>query len=206
MAELTYAPEMAFRGRRNYVHSTDLYAAILDGFSHLGLGMPDGPVEINLRRPVVTQPVICYASRADGHRVAEAVADFELNIATSVMGGWVVESGRPVVTRKTYDERVIWENCLLEKGGALLVAETPAHPIEVITAMGVFYHNTLHPPPAGAKWLLGRLQLTRPLRQQDAVATRIKVSRFVAGKITEIRVIAGERELGSMTFLLAKVV
>lgn len=203
-AAVEYNPQLAFRGKRDYIHSTDLYPAILAGCAALGLPKPRGSILINIRQRLTTQPRIFYCrGKIHRDRLSDAVADFVLGGAEQGLAGWIAAGGHPVTERKPYDEGAIWSKAHIDNNRISLVGETDANAVEVITALAVLLHNTVCSPPPHQKWLLARLQLLRPLEPRDAAAVALVLRQKLGNLATRTAVESDGAPLGAMNFILS---
>ena len=198
-----YTPDVAYRGTRTYVHSTDLYAEILAGCEQLDLGIPDGPMQLRFRRALTAQPAICFTITVDDGGADPAV-EFFVTIAGQRVAGMVRATTRPVTRRASYDERPIWDRAILRGTVIALREECAAAPIEVLTALAVLQHRALCPPAPGNRWMLGRLELARPLRSIDAGALEVTLCRQIGGRMTRSTIASDGAALGQMDFILGE--
>jgi hypothetical protein len=198
-----HAPQIAFRGTRTYLHSTDLYEEILAGSAFTGLGKPDGPLTMKMRRTLVLQPELCYLEPDEDVDVAAAPTEFVVTVAGRGVRGIVRETIGAVTRRKGYDERPIWEVARLWGQTVAARATTGATPIEVVTALGVLLHRTLYPPSPNTRWMLGRLDLARPLAGADIPSIEITLRQQIAGRMTRSTIVVAGGALGTMEFILA---
>jgi hypothetical protein len=192
---------MVFRGARDYIHSTDLYDELIAGAKAARLPTLDGVIVLEMRAAIRTQPQFRF-SADEGPPLSRAAAVFRLGMGHEFVFGTIVPSERPVVGRKPYDESRIAREARINDQLIELRADTGMSPIEVITALAVFQHKTLLPPPTGKRWLLVRLFLTRPLRPQDAAAVTISLDRVVRDSMTRSTVSVPNRQLGNLDFIL----
>lgn len=197
-----HAPDMAFRGTRTYLHSTDLYEAILAGCEVTDLGTADGRLFLKIRKTLTCQPELCFLAPGETGDPAGAGADFIVTVGGYPVAGFVRETGRPVTRRKEYDERSIWD-CASVSGMTITVRKPSlAAPIEVVTALGVLQHRTVYPPKDGSRWMLGRIDLARPLRHADVAALEIMLRQHIGQRMTRSTIAAAGVTLGTMEFLL----
>jgi hypothetical protein len=191
---------MVFRGTRDYVHSTDLYSELFAGARAAGLPLIDGIVTLEMRTPLTTQPEFHFGD--DPHDKVPVAAAFRLGIRNDLVSGMILPSDRSVVGRKPYDESQISGHARINDRQVDLCGDTGMSPIEVVTALGVFLHKALSPPPPGKRWLLARLSLLRPLQPQDARAITVTLLRTVGSAMTRSAVTGPAGELGGMDFIL----
>jgi hypothetical protein len=196
-----YAPELSFRGTRNYIHSTDLYEHLLAGSVAAGVGGVDGPIVLKFRRRIASQPE--YAFQVAGDETSGASSEFVLTIGGEPVRGVIRESGRPVDRRREYDERSIWDAAAVS--GNTITGRPPSGtaPIEAVTALGVLHLRTLFPPPDGSRWMLARIDLKRPLDIEQLDPVTIVLRQQVVGRMTRSVIEHPGGSLGSMEFVLA---
>ena len=195
-----HAPTFKFRGWRDYVHSTDMYAELLAGANAAGFSPVDGIVDLAVRRWIRTQPEFHFGAEVEEETVPPAT--FRLGTRTGIVCGAIIASDRPVIDRNPYDESPIWNNARIYRNRAEITADTGLRPIEVVTALCTFHHRQTYPPPAGKRWLLARLYLLRPLRPQDASAITISIDRIVGGVMTRSTIHAAAERVGAIDFIL----
>jgi hypothetical protein len=201
--EFVYAPTMMFRGNRDYIHSTDIYGELISGASAAGLPPVDGMVILEIRTPLTRQPEFHFG--ADEQAKLPGAAVFRLGIGNDFAFGVILPTERHVVGRRPYDEGRIASEARVKDWLVALNTDTGMSPIEVLTALAVFQHKTLFPPPTTKRWLLARLSLVRPLRPQDATAMNISLDRVVGKSITRSTVSVPNERLGNLDFVLARV-
>jgi hypothetical protein len=202
LALLTHLPAAAFRGTRDYVHSTDIYEEILAGARAIG-GTPDGPMDLRLRGRMTRRPAYHFrrGARAAAGNAAPASADI-------VLGGkaWtveVLETDEPITARKPYDETPVWSRVRQEGETFRVNEDTGARPIETVTAIGVLLHRALFPPPPGKRWMLARLSLERPLDDRDSRHIAVSLDKRLGGSTTRTRLTGEDAVFGTMMFMLS---
>lgn len=196
-----HRPAAAFRGAREYVHSTDLYEEIVSGAAGAGLAF-EGPIELRIRARLTRSPVYAFAPGTQApDRHASATCTFRSGATQWAVA--VTESAVPVTARRPYDESPATRCSRVEGTTIRLTGPTGLRPIECVTALGVALHRASLPPPEGKRWLLGQLTLSRPLTAEDAAHMQIALARTAGGAITRASVIARDGVIGTMVFLLA---
>jgi hypothetical protein len=199
VAEFSYEPAAAFRGSRDYVHSTDVYEEIIAGASVMNL-RPSGKIDLYIRRKIVSRPIYHFARQAFAGREEVAYARIELSGMDWLVR--VINTEHPVEVVKAYDEQRIFDASSIEENSISLRQNLGMRPIEVVTALSVKLHKALFPPGPRQRWLLGRLDLSRPLSKRDAEFMAIEIERMVGKNITRSRIVADEGAIGSLTFML----
>lgn len=202
----TYQPTLTFKGGRSYVHGTTIYTHIMQGAAGLGLGNVDGKVRINLRAQLHHQAEFVYAGVSEkSHKPDTAVTDFDLMVSGEPMTGWILPTGTPVNTDKTYDESLIRQHATIDGQTITFNGEVDFRPIEVSTSIAVQLHQALYPPEGQQKWLLARVTLDRPFASSDTQSMQLELKRIVGNKFTETDIITHGKKCGQFHFLLGDV-
>ncbi len=202
----TYHPPCRFRGERNYLHSTDLYANLLAGLESSGFGPATGAVRLAMRR-VVRNAVEAHYQKLDEKPVVpqDSPIEFIVEAQAGRIAGWMNETDRPVTARSPYDETAIRSLAIVEGDGIRMGGTPPNTPFEVATAMAVALHNALLPPPPGRKWMLGRVDLSRPLGKSDIEGMIVRMMQRLGGAFTRSAIVVQGQILGHMQFSLSAV-
>jgi hypothetical protein len=199
VVEFSHEPAAAFRGSRDYVHSTDIYEQIVAGANVMNL-IPSGKIDLHIRRKISSRPTYQFSRRAFPGEQDAAYANIELSGSEWLVQ--VISASQPVEATKAYDEQRIFDASVIEENSIALRRNIGMRPIEVVTALAVELHKALFPPGALQRWLLGRLEVSRPLGMRDAEFMAIEIERRIGKNITRSRVIAEEGAIGSLTFIL----
>lgn len=196
--------DLPFRGTRSYVHSTDLYGAIL-AEARKREAPVEGAFTLSLRRMIRRKPMLHL--RRGGARTLppDACLDFVFSGTQEPWWGYATESAEPVSRRVAYDEERIWSPATVSDASITLEADTGMAPIEVVTALAVLLHRNYLPPPPDRKWLLVRAIFDRILVPEDARQVRLEIVKQVAGRFTLTTVRTGGGDLGRLDFQLAAV-
>jgi hypothetical protein len=195
-----YEPPAQFRSNRNYVHSTDLYDALVGGAAEAGLPV-NGPFDLRIRRAVRNRPRYRYFSGAPADGAPVATFPFHANGTACVVQ---VEEGLEAVTdRKPYDERPAARAAHIDGLNAVLDGETGMRPIEAVTALGVYLHKSALPPPAGRRWMLAQLKARRPLVESETRRLALEIDKQIGKTMTRTQMTGEDGPLGTMVFILA---
>ena len=197
--QFSYEPVTSFRGQRDYVHSTDIYEEIVAG-AHSRRLVPSGKIDLHIRRKISHRPIYRFTHQALAGAEASAYSRIELNGSEWLVE--VIETPQLVTSSRVYDEQRIFDASFIEQKSISLRKDVGMRPIEVVTALSVKLHRILFPPGPQERWLLGRLELSRPLSGRDAEFLTIEIERRLGKKITRARAIAEERQIGALTFML----
>lgn len=199
MQTLLFEPTAAFRGPRDYVHSTDIYEEITAGARYHGIPLNCG-LDLRILRKICFRPVYSFVKDGD--------ADTTDAAAIALLRGsrWhvkIIETTEPVVARKSYDEQKIFNASRIVGNRISLAEPVGMRPVEIATALSVNFHKSGFPPDPGARWLLARLELSRLFRDEDSVDLAIELERRVGKKMTRSRIVSVDGVIGALTFILA---
>jgi hypothetical protein len=200
----TYHPSCRFRGERNYLHSTDLYASLLAGLESSGFGPATGGLRLTMRR-VLRNAVATHYQKLDEKPVVpqDSPIEFMVEAQAGRVAGWMSETDRAVTARSPYDEVTIRSLAVIEDDSIRMGGAPPNTAFEVATAMAVALHNALLPPSPGRKWMLGRVDLGRPLEKRDAEGMIVRMMQRLGGAFTRSAIVAQGQILGHMQFSLS---
>lgn len=137
-----------------------------------------------------------------GTPVPRPPIDFAVEANTGTIQGYMSESQRHVTARADYDEQAIRRLAVIDGDRVRMTGTPPNTPIEVVTSIAVTLHNVLLPPPAESKWLLGRIDLVRPLDDADRDAIEVCLAQRLGSHLTRSTVSAASRPLGQLQFFL----
>jgi hypothetical protein len=199
MQTLLFEPAAAFRGPRDYVHSTDIYEEIMAGARYHGVALDCG-LDLKILNRICYRPVYSFVRDGDVD-TADAAA-----IALLPGSPWqvkIIETTEPVVARKSYDEQKIFNASRIAGNRISLVEPVGMRPVEIATALSVKFHKFGFPPDPGTRWLLARLELSRLFRDEDSVGLAIELERRVGKKMTRSRIVSADGVIGALTFILA---
>lgn len=193
-----HAPGAAFRGKRDYVHSTDIYEEICCAAVAAGLAV-EGPFDLRLRSRMTKVPRFELYPGTCGDVPTTTSCTF-----TSHGTPWVcavVETAESISARKPYDESPVTAVGVMGERAIEIRAETGLRPIETVTASAVLLLNRLHPPQAGQRWMLGRLSLDRALSAEDSRCLTISLERLIGSSMTRCVIEGSSGPFGSMIFV-----
>jgi hypothetical protein len=196
-------PEIPFRGKRTYIHSTDIYEFVLSGATTMKLGQPDGRVTIVLRRRIDSRPRFFFVTADDSTPIPDSPCEFAVDMSGKSYKGWIEESGAPIANRIPYDEVPIRAASRIGEKSIWLDGPSNATAIETVTSLATFMHDQLMPAPPGTKWWATRLDFNRPLNQEDSVCLEIVLEQRLGKKLTRSRVITKGETIGTANFATA---
>ena len=165
--------DIPFRGERDYVHSTDLFAA-LDELAGSFLGSGAYLKSLTLRRQA-------YRSVAARFRPDPgAFGTFTFAASQWVVEGWLVEDPAPITRRIAFDEAAIAQQATCGQGHVLLQSPvTGFDPFEQLIVLFKMLCAQSHP---GA-WLFTSIALDHPLSRRAALS--VKRTQLVLGRMVE---------------------
>ena len=158
--ESSIALDLPFRGDRNHVHSTDLFAA-LDGLAGRVLAPPAYLKNLTLRRKAHRQVAAHFLPHTD------AFGSFILALPHQTLEGWLVESHAPITRRIAFDEAAISRAAVSEPGRVFLPA--PVKGYSGFEQMIVLFKMLCAQSHSGA-WLFTGVDLDRPLSGEASLA------------------------------------
>ena len=200
----TRALDIGFKGDRDYLHGTDVYDT---GLAALRACFPgaDGRVRYSFHAIARTAlDLRCGQAGTIGERPENCAAEIHLGDGSTMVSGWIVETGRAVEGRVAYDEDAIGAACTLAGQNIAMQKPTSHRPIEIAIAMTKRLHYALFPPPAG-KWMFTRLDIARQLEPADTAGMEIAHKNRLGARLSRCDLRAGGVSLGSIYFSLVGV-
>ena len=200
------SPDVCFKGSRTYVHGTTLYEEILIGASETTSHPVDGPVRIEIRGLLLNQGDIHYHIGSYPEIAPEGItANFSLTCEGQPVSGWVTDNRKPVNRRIPYDESKIRDVTKIEGDQIKLLGHPEFSPFEICASMAVKLHNHFSPPVSGTKWLLTRIELDRPIVQDDLNDFSLNHIQTIANRFTKTEIRNSEGVFGMLYFSLGSV-
>lgn len=196
--------DFGFRETRNYIHTTDLYDALIGNVAALGLGEAAGEIRLTIRQ-VMRSALELHLLEPGGNtpRPPRATVDvFAVVAGGATVRGWYVEVDRPITRRVPYDESPIHAHTRIEGNTIAIRGKTDATPIEVLTSLAVRLHAAAKPPSLPLKWLATRLDLARPLTQDDSAHMTIALQKTLGTSLTRSEITVSSGVLGHIYFSL----
>jgi hypothetical protein len=147
--------DIPFRGDRNYVQFSDMFAA-LEQFARDRFSEHARLQKLELRR------IASHKVEASRFSSPSAVGTFEIRNGRAVTMGWLVETGHAIERRIPYDEAPVIEAAIVEPGRAFLKA-----PIRGYTALdqAVILLKILGAQLNAGKCVVAKLDLSRSFRE-----------------------------------------
>jgi len=194
----------SFKGNRSYVHGTDIYTAIIMQTN----SKYDSKTLLSLRLSIHTMAfkdcdLVWAGSGELTDKPDEVVADFVVGLDKGEIAGWLIESDRPIESRYDYDETRIEALCKVRDQAIMITGKTGYSPIEVIVSMTKQLHNRLF-PSKDAKWFFTKLELTRPLQNNDSSRFVIEQKHNFKNRLTKSEILCHREVIGQIYFSLVK--
>jgi hypothetical protein len=187
-AEARVLLDVPFRGDRDYVHSTDLFASLND-LAQQFLGLDAYLKTLVLRRRARRQVTAQF--RPD----ATAFGTFTFTARDRIMEGWLVESQMAINRRIVFHEAPIARKATSQEGRVALRSPVPGYSaIEQLIVLLKILCAQCH---SGA-WLFTSIDLDGPLSQQAALSvtrTQMVLSRMIEASLYQGGHLAGRSQM-----------
>ena len=199
MNEIHIAPlELGYRGTRNYLHGTDMYNAIME---NMGLVVPQHLydwIKIVIHDFAHNQCDMLYSlGKERCPRPENGRVEFYLSDNVS---GWLRETDRLVVTRRPYPEDEIVAKSWID--GHTIYSDpnmaSSFSPIEILVALNKRLHLVVR--SSSCRWAFTRLDLQRPLQDEDSESLRVELLQSLGNRLTKSSVRIGNDLLGHIFF------
>ena len=162
------------------------------------MALATGPLTFVMHRLARNQCDMVYCT--DGvpiPRGPDGVVEFHLS---NVIHGWLLETERPVSTRRPYPEDEIQGEVGADPRTIHAAAGTPPSfsSIEILVALTKRMHQLIMPDTA--RWIFARLELSRPLVPADSAQLRVALERSFGSRFTQSLVTSGDASIGHIFF------
>jgi hypothetical protein len=187
-SEARVALDIPFRGERDYVHSTDLFAA-LDELAGSFLGPGAYLKTLSLRRQAHHQVAARFQPEPD------AFGTFTFAAPEWAVEGWLVENPTPIARRIAFDEAAIAQQAVCGQGRVFLQSPVTGYsPFEQLIVLFKMLCAQSHP----GRWLFTSIALERPLSKQAVLSvsqTQLVLSRMVEAMLYQNGLPAGRMQM-----------
>jgi len=187
--------DVPFRGQRDYVHSTDLYASLekLAERNRVSKSSQAYVKRLTLRKKAHRQVSAYFLPHSD------AFGTFSLSMAGQKVEGWLVETCVPITRQVAFDESGIALKAVVEPGRAFLreaVKGFSSFEQAIVLLKVLCAQHDIGP------WLFTNIALDRPL-VEDAL---LGVSRMqtVLDRLIDARLFQNGQESGRLQMVLAR--
>lgn len=189
-SEAQIALDIPFRGDRDYVHSTDLFAA-LDGHAQQFLGTSAYLKRLTCRRRARRQVFAQF--RPD----PSAFGTFALATQDTILEGWLLETRMPVIRHIAFDEASIARNAICEQGRVCLRSSVQGY--SAFEQLIVLLKLLCAKSRLGA-WVFTAIDLDCPLTQLAPLAVQRK--QLVLGRLLDATLYQDGLPAGQMQMVL----
>lgn len=194
---------VSFRGDRNYIQGSYLYAAVSDILKET---FDDKNIWIDyiiFRKFIASS---CSIILTDDKKSAnkEICSDFTAQTGKTKLRGHIIETGSKIKLRVPFDEEKILSHAIIGGETILQKKRTEYHPIEEIVSLTKYLHNSLVPISNG-KWIFSCLELSRPFKENENVLYKIGLKQNLANRMTISEIEEAGTLIGKIQFAVARI-
>jgi hypothetical protein len=197
-----------FKGGRDYIHGTDIYAAIENSLiSTQDARMPDSISQFRLaiRKPSSHSCDISIVSNDSlGKKPDNAVVDFQFNHRGRSFRGWLSETGSSISEHYEFAENKVIAGCVVSGDRVVLNPCLSCTTIENLVAATKHLHTTRFPEAEG-KWFFSRIDLPHLLPTLSNQNLAISLKQCVGKRLTRSDIQIDGQPHGSVYFSLVSV-
>lgn len=191
--------EFQFKGKRDYIHGTDMFNVMSASYPNFGMSNIRFTVHDFIRTPS------CRLYMADSKEALNKVEDirarcqFDIEGATKWLG--LTQSGVDTTTggRYTYEEERLTSLCKIEAESVALTQLSPFTFIESVVAMNKFMHEDMFPEAIG-KWIFTRIDLIKFCDERENLSLQFKHN--MNFRLTKTDVLVDGVKVGDIYFSL----
>jgi len=148
-----------FKGKRTYVHGTDIFQATLE-FVLRALGDYPSRLDGYLHHLLRNNALFCLHKDKAIEKDDKLCAYFSLEFGDQKYWVSVLDSGEPITSSREYDEANVVSLCSLAGDVAVMAFKDAYTYIEQYVAMTKYLHSAVYPDATRkGKWLFTRIQL-----------------------------------------------
>lgn len=191
---MSQALSFCFKGKRTYVHGTDIVAELFKHFSDVVI------TDIDLKFNGIA---FTNLNLVEGEDVDDAKVNIRLNLNGKEKVMQLVENGETPDCWCEYDEKSIREKCGLEQSNKLIYLKKVSHYTlcENFVAMNKFLLQSLYPEEKG-KWYFTRLEQKRVIDEEALITVKlIKNFNFL---LIKSNILVDDEVIGSVYFTLKR--
>ena len=202
--EQSHPLDLAFRGKRSYIHGTDIYTSIV---SLIREQEGDGAISLSFHSQILRQPDLIPASESQIAAQRESLSfrgDVRMGKGAEAQCWMLMESSREVVMRLPCQEAQVLATARVDADvrTATLPARSAGTPIEQVVFLNKHLHLLALPAPA-TQWLFARLELRRALPESTIGEVTVKLNQVLGGRFTRSSISWSGESLGNIYFSLA---
>ena len=198
MSDPIMLPEFKFKGRRNYIHGTDLFQSITKFQETYNAGYIQ---EMSFRLFGNKQSAILFVPpNKTEYRTISHGCWFNSEAGSNVKF-WVVEKGDPVSDRYQFDEDALCFSAELSEDTIFMPFNCEFLMIENIVALTKRFHNEKFPLDKG-KWVFGQIVLYERLPNRSSL---IQIDNYqnIKGRFSRNRIVLDGHLFGEIRFIVS---
>ena len=185
------------RGKRNYLHSTDIFEQIF--YINRNSNLSD--INIYFKKPIYNIPKIIIQSKYSEILRSKCFAYFEYKNKNKNYYGFIICSKIKIKNKKKYTEEIIQNKAIISKNKIKIPIIKNFNFIEINVAAIMKYLKKIS-PEQNSKWLLGKISLNKfkfnNLFQKKPYSIKInKISRI----IYNFEILVKRKKICSMIFM-----
>ncbi|MBI1240979.1 MAG: hypothetical protein GC195_05310 [Nostoc sp. RI_552] len=195
--------EIPFKGRRNYLHSSDVYSAVCNGVSEF----TDIKVLRKTRlifKDVAQRPLRAVFNQSNTH--PKAIFTFNLNNTKNKCE--LIEREGEIENRILYDEEKIIEKCSFNVDKKSVnfkyLANFTYTPIEIVVAANKSLHLQYFKDCQG-KWWFTEIYTEQPLNEVPFETLKLTLKTCLGTRLTKSSIFLDNTEFGYICFSLSQV-
>lgn len=194
-----------FKGGRDYVHGTDIYAAIENSLTSSQESPDPNSItqfRLAIRKPsshncdISIVPKICSSKKPEN-----AVVDFQFDCSEQSFRGWISETGRSISENYEFAENKVIAACAVSDDTVALSPCQGFTAIENLVAATKYLHTTRIPEAEG-KWFFSRIDLPHMLPVLSDQTLAISLKQYVGKRLTRSDIDIDGQPHGSVFFSL----
>ncbi len=202
--EQSHPLDLVFRGKRSYIHGTDIYTSIVSLIREQDNG---GALSLSFHSQILRQPDLIPATESQIALQRENTSfrgDVRMGKGAEAQCWMLMESSREVAMRLPCHEAQVLATARVDGGArtATLPARSAGTPIEQIVFLNKHLHLLALPAPA-TQWLFARLELRRALPESAIGEVTVKLNQVLGGRFTRSSISWSGEPLGNIYFSLA---
>lgn len=196
--------DLAFRGKRSYIHGTDVYTFIV---SQIRKQEGDGAISLSFHSQIFRQLDLIPASESHIATQRESTrfrGDVRIGRGAEAQCWMLMESSREVAMRLPCREADVVATAMVDPNArtATLPSNSAGTPIEQVVFLNKHLHLLALPAPA-TQWLFARLELRRALPESTTGEVTVKLNQVLGGRFTRSSISWGGEPIGNIYFSLA---
>jgi len=177
--------DLPFEGSRDYLHSTDIYPALMEVVRE-HIGSHAWVDSLCLRRPFRNCVLASFENSAT------ATGSFRVRDQSSTIAGSLCESEMPVTRRTPFDSSVAAASAEMEQGSARILHPSPGvPPLKAMVVLMKLLASEVNP----GQWWFCQMNLDVPL--SDQYPLKVRITRNIGNDFLIYELIQADSPVGS---------